>query len=220
MIVLAIDTTHDFGSLAILYGSELLEESLLHAPEGFSSILFPQVQALLKRNDLGIDEVDVFAAAAGPGSFTGVRIGLSAAKGLAEAHQKQCFAVSNLAAMANFGSAPVRAAVLDARRGEVYGGVFGDHPSTEIVAPFGRWLEMLPQQTSEFLAFDFAPFEAALSSSPFAHATHTTVPRAIASSVAELALERFRVGENGDPALLDANYVRRSDAELLWKDRS
>ena len=218
MIVLAIDTTHEFGSLALQYGTELLEQILLHAPDGFSGVLFNQMEKLLGRNTLRIDEVDIVAVAAGPGSFTGVRVGLSAAKRLAEAIGKPCFGVSNLAAMANYGTQPMRAAILDARRGEVYGGVFGEHPMPETVAPFGRWLESLPPSTDEFLAFDFAPFEAVLAASAFAAAARTVVPRAIAAAVAELALERFRVGEKGDPATLDANYVRRSDAELLWKE--
>ncbi len=219
MIVLAIDTAHEFGSIALSFGDETLEEVLLHEPAGYSGVLFEQIDKLLKRNGVELRAVDAYAAGAGPGSFTGVRIGLTAAKALAEANGKPCYGVSNLAAMANFGTAGHRAAVMDARRGEVYGGVFGESQSPEQVAPFPRWLEMLPDEIQEFVAFDFAPFEAGLSSSRFAHAGRTRVPRALAAAMCELALERFRVGEPGDPAGLDANYVRRSDAELLWKDR-
>jgi tRNA threonylcarbamoyladenosine biosynthesis protein TsaB len=218
--VLSIDTAQEFGSLALAYGAELLEEVPLHAPDGFSSILFDQLQKLLRRNNIELKEIDIYAAAAGPGSFTGIRIGLSAAKSLAFANAKPCYGVSNLAAMANLGTEPARAAVIDARRGEVYGGVFGDHPVPETVAPFPTWLKTLPQKVTEFLAFDFAPFALTLDASPLAAAARTTCPRALAASVAELALERFRLGEDGDPAQVDANYVRRSDAELLWTDRT
>ena len=68
--------------------------------------------------------MDAFASASGPGSFTGVRVGLTAVKGLAEATGRKVIAVSNLQALAWHGSRPLRAAVLDARRGEVYGGVY------------------------------------------------------------------------------------------------
>ncbi len=68
--------------------------------------------------------VDCFAAASGPGSFTGVRVGLACVKGLAEALGKPAVAVSNLRAIASFGTAPWRAVVLDARRGEIYGAVY------------------------------------------------------------------------------------------------
>ncbi len=219
MMVLAIDTAHEFGSLALSYGGETLEQTLLHEPGGFSGVLFEQIEKLLRRNTVKLSAVDLYAAGEGPGSFTGVRIALTAAKALAEANRKPCYGVSNLAAMANFGTAGHRAVVMDARRGEVYGGVFGERPSPELVAPFPRWLEILPAETEEFLAFDFAPFEAVLASSRFAHAARTRIPRALAASMAELALQRFRTGESADPAILDANYVRRSDAELLWKDR-
>ena len=220
MIVLAIDTAQEFGSLALSYGEETLEEVHLHAPDGFSTILFDQIRKLLTRSNIQLKEVDLYAAAAGPGSFTGIRIGLSAAKALAFAHAKPCYGVSNLAAMANLGSEATRAVVIDARRGEVYGGVFGAHPLPETVAPFPRWLAALPDSVGEFLAFDFTPFALTLDASPLARVSRTTCPRALAASVAELALERFRLGENGDPALVDANYVRRSDAELLWTDRA
>ena len=68
--------------------------------------------------------MDCFAAASGPGSFTGVRVGLAAVKGLAEAAGKRVVAVSNLRALAFFGSAPLRATVIDARRGEVYAALY------------------------------------------------------------------------------------------------
>ena len=218
MTVLAIDTAQEFGSLALAYGGELLEEVPLHAPDGFSGILFDQLQKLLRRNHMELKEVDLYAAAAGPGSFTGIRIGLSAAKSLAFANTKPCYGVSNLAAMANLGTEATRAAVIDARRGEVYGAVFGADPTLEMVAPFPHWLAALPEGVREILAFDFSPFALALDASPYARASRTNCPRALAASVAELALERFRLGEDGDPALVDANYVRRSDAELLWID--
>lgn len=215
MIALAIDTSHEFGSLALASETAILEETLLHEPGGFSGILFEQIGALLGRHNLHPADIDLFAAAAGPGSFTGVRIGLTAAKALAEAHAKPCFGVSNLAAMAESGACSARAVFLDARRGEVYGSVFG---ADEVVAPFGDWIASLPD-VREFLAFDFTPFEAALAQSRFADCVRTRVPRAIAGAIAKLAIARHSAGDLGDPAALDANYVRRSDAELLWKDR-
>ncbi len=219
MIVLAIDTSHEFGSLAIASGTETLEEVLLHEPAGFSGTLFDQIEGLLTRHGLRSRQVDLYAAASGPGSFTGVRIGLTAAKALAEAHCKPCFGISNLAAMARAGSGACRAAILDARRGEVYGAVFASGASEETVAPFPAWIASLPENVEEFLAFDFGPFETSLAASRFASARRTRVPRAIAAAVAALALEHHSSGDAGDASTLDANYVRRADAELLWKDR-
>lgn len=219
MTILAIDTAHEFGSLALSYGEEMLEEVPLHSPAGFSEILFAQIAELLARNHVEPRDIDIYAAGAGPGSFTGVRIALSAVKALAFANGKACFGISNLAAMAAFGTAPCRAAFIDARRGEIYGAVSGFHVTPEVVAPFSAWLESLPPDVSEFLAFDFTPFAPVLDQSPFSAADRTGCTRWLASSIANLALEAFRLGDPGDPAAVDANYVRRSDAELLWKDR-
>jgi tRNA threonylcarbamoyladenosine biosynthesis protein TsaB len=220
-LILAVDTTHEFGSLALLRGPQLLEETLIHSPGGFGQILFGRLAELLARHDLKAADVDCFAAASGPGSFTGVRIGLASIKGLAEATGKPAVAVSNLAAMATFGSAAQRAVVLDARRGEVYGAVYdagGRAVVPETVMPFTAWLHTLPEGMIEFVATDFSPFAAAVAGTRFAAALVTTVPRALAAAVGRIAYERLRAGQAADPAAIDANYVRRSDAELSWKE--
>jgi tRNA threonylcarbamoyladenosine biosynthesis protein TsaB len=220
-LILAVDTTHEFSSLALLRGPVALEEVLLHSPKGFGQILFGRLGELLARHTSKPADVDCFAAASGPGSFTGVRIGLASIKGLAEATGKPAVAVSNLAAMARYGSAALRAVVLDARRGEVYGAVYdacGAVVAAETVMPFTAWLRTLPEGEIEFVATDFSPFAAALEGTRFAGAVVTTAPRALAAAVGRIAYERWRAGQAGDPAGIDANYVRRSDAELFWKE--
>jgi len=220
-LILAVDTTHEFGSLALLRGTEVLEETLLHSPEGFGQILFARIAELLGRHGWRAADPDCFAAASGPGSFTGVRIGLACVKGLAEATSKPAVAVSNLAAMATFGSAALRAVVLDARRGEVYGAVYdacGAAVSPETVMPFMAWLQTLPLGEFEFVSMDFSPFAPALAGTRFAGMAVTTAPRALAAAVGLIACEQLREGHAGDPAGIDANYVRRSDAELYWKE--
>jgi tRNA threonylcarbamoyladenosine biosynthesis protein TsaB len=220
-LILAIDTTHEFGSLALLRGQEVLEETLLHSPEGFGQILFGRLGELLARQGCTAAEVDCFAAASGPGSFTGVRIGLACVKGLAEATGRPAVAVSNLAAMATFGRAARRAVVLDARRGEVYGAVYdasGAAVTPETVTPFKAWLQTLPEGEIEFVSLDFNPFAPALAGTRFEGAAVTTAPRALAAAVGRIAYEQWRAGHAVDPAGIDANYVRRSDAELFWKE--
>ncbi len=211
-LILAIDTTHESGSLALVRARETIDEVVLRAPTGFAHVLYGHIAEILRRNRLRLAAVDCFAAASGPGSFTGVRVGLACVKGLAEALGKPAAAVSNLRAMASFGAAPLRAAVLDARRGEVYGAVYdaaGDLVAPEMVAPFPAWLASLPAGEIEFVARGFSP---QLTGTRFAHARVTAAPEALAAAIARLA------GDGGDPAALDANYVRRSDAELFWKD--
>jgi len=218
-LVLAIDTTHEFGSLALTRGDAILEQVVLHAPAGFGHVLYGSLAGLLNRHGIAVDAIDCFAAAAGPGSFTGVRVGLACVKGLAEAVGKPAVAVSNLQALACFGSGPLRAVLLDARRGEIYGAVYDDAAQIvmpEVVSKFADWLETLPEGV-EFVASDFAVGEA-LGGTRFEGARVVTAPRAVAGVIGRLAAASLRAGDAPDAAALDANYVRRSDAELFWKE--
>ncbi|MBI3667793.1 MAG: tRNA (adenosine(37)-N6)-threonylcarbamoyltransferase complex dimerization subunit type 1 TsaB [Acidobacteria bacterium] len=221
MTILAIDTTSEFGSLALAQGVEILEVVSLHSREGFGHLIFQQIVALLERHGLKLADLDGYAAASGPGSFTGVRVGLTAAKGLAEAHGKLVVPVSNLLALAYAGEGELRAAVLDARRGEIYGAVYdaGLRPVVEeIVAPWPRFLELLGDRHVTFVATDFSPFRAGVVGTPFEHAPVVTVSRALAGAVAGVGARAFAEGRSLLPEQVDANYVRRSDAEMMWKE--
>ena len=217
-LILAVDTTHEYGSLALARGEDTLEEVSLHAPGGFAHVIYGELRSLLDRQGVALDQVDCFASASGPGSFTGVRVGLACIKGLAEAMSKPAVAVSNLQAIASLGTAQLRAALLDARRSEIYGAVYdaeGRLVAPEIVAPLSRWLESLPNADLEFVCLDLQPD---LGGTRFANARLTVAPRSLAAVIARIAAWRYQRGEALDPAALDANYVRRSDAELFWKE--
>jgi len=219
--VLAVDTTGEFGSLALLDGEQILEEVPIRSPEGFGHILFEHLERLLARHSLSLAAIDCFAAASGPGAFTGVRVGLAAIKGLAEATGRPAVAVSNLKALAWFGRAPLRASFEDARRGEIYGAVYDEKlelVQPEVVARFPDWLSWLPQTGFEFVTTDFGPYRAAVAGTRFEHVPVTLAPRALAGAVGLIALRLYREGRASDPAVLDANYVRRSDAELAWRE--
>jgi tRNA threonylcarbamoyladenosine biosynthesis protein TsaB len=220
-VILAIDTTHEFGSIALLADGELLEEMLLHAEDGFGQILYGHLSRILDRHGCRVEDIECFAAASGPGSFTGVRIGLACVKGLADAVGRPVVAVSNLHAVAAFGSGLLRATVLDARRGEIYGAVYGadlNLVAPETVMKFPQWLETLPTAPVEFVSTDFSPFRAALAGTRFEGAAVVEAPRALAGAIARIARVKFQQGLAVDPAEVDANYVRRSDAELFWKE--
>ena len=216
-LILAADTTSEFGSLALARGNEIAEEVAIHAPDGFAHVLYAEMGALLRRAAIEIGQVDCFAAASGPGSFTGVRIGLACVKGFAEATGKRVAGVSNLEALATFGTAARRAAVIDARRGEVYTALYGADGmelEPERVVKLTAWLESLEGQV-EFVTSD-PGFN--LSTTRFARAPVVLAPRNLASAVAKIAFARWQRGLALMPEALDANYVRRSDAELFWKD--
>jgi len=219
MLTLAVDTTAEFGSIALADENGVREEVLLHAPDGFSQVLFGAIEALLARERTRLAEIELFAGAAGPGSFTGVRVGLSAIKGLAEVLGKRVIAVSNLAALGEFGESDARAIVIDARRGEVYAALYdggGRQIIGEVVAPFQKFLTLLPARAFEWISQDFAPFLPALAGTRFENYRVVRAPRAMAGAIAKLAIRQAAAGLSQDPAAIEANYVRRSDAELLY----
>lgn len=218
--VLAIDTTSEFGSIALVEGDRVLEEVALDSPEGFAHLVFPAIAALLARHGLELAQLDAFAGAAGPGSFTGVRVGLTAVKGLAEGVGRPAVGVSNLRALAGFGSRALRAPVVDARRGAVYGAVYDAalrRVREESVAPFREWMAALPDGAIELITNGCSLDEHAVTI-PVVRA-----PRYLAGAVGRIAAAQLAGGpaagsSAGDPGELDANYVRRADAELAWKD--
>jgi tRNA threonylcarbamoyladenosine biosynthesis protein TsaB len=224
-LILAVDTTHEFGGLALLKGERILEEVEVHSPSGFAHVIYGHLSALLNRNAVCLESIDCFAAASGPGSFTGVRVGLACVKGLAAALGKPAVAVSNLQAIATFGNALLRGVVLDARRGEIYAAVYeaqGNLVSPEVVTKLDDWLVALaasfPKSELEFVSTDFAPLVETLAATGFAGTPLIAAPRALAAAIARIALAQFLRGQACDAAALDANYVRRSDAELFWKE--
>lgn len=205
-MILSIDTTSEFGSIALTEANMVIEEVALHEPEGFGHALFGHIEQLLERNGTTVHQMECFAAASGPGSFTGVRVGLAAVKGLSEATGKHVVAVSNLRALAAFGSAPLRAVVIDARRGEVYAAVYNSRLELvmpEVVIKLDDWLPKIPQHNCEMIS-SIGP--------------QNNAPRALAAAIGHIAWDEFTLGRATDPAEIDANYVRRSDAELFWRD--
>jgi len=212
MVTLAVDTTAEFGSIALADENGVREEVLIHAPQGFSQVIFAEIEALLERQRVRISDIELFAGASGPGSFTGVRVGLSAIKGLAEVLGKRVVAVSNLEALAEFGESDARASIIDARRGEVYAAVYdgaGNQIVPEAVLSFEKFLDILAGRRVEWISQGFEPL---------AGCGGITAPRAIAGAIARIAIRKAKQGLARDPAAIEANYVRRSDAELLWKE--
>src|SRR5208337_5282847 len=141
-LLLAVDTSGKNGSLALARVTQGQSESEISVLEvvpltggAFSAQLVPQIAALLERHGYSKSDLGAFAVASGPGSFTGLRVGLAAIKALAEALRKPIAAISLLEAVACVGAArgPVLA-VLDAGRGDVYVGDYEVGPQARMYA--------------------------------------------------------------------------------------
>lgn len=193
--------------------------------ETYSSRMFRQLEFLLAELGLARNAFELFAVNAGPGSFTGLRVGLTAAKGWAEVYGKPVVAVSGLQAVAEQSSAAgLLVPLLDARRGEVYFGLY-ERGTDRLV----RCEDDRVGSPDEFLGMVAGAKNAVVVSPGFAgygdlesRLRERGIPCETVSSVLAPVIGRlaYRAAQRGDVAnalTLDANYVRRSDAELHWK---
>jgi tRNA threonylcarbamoyladenosine biosynthesis protein TsaB len=139
MIILAVDTTTFAGSAALLENTKLLSEINIQAASDYSERLLPSIHLLLEISNMKIKEIDAFAVAIGPGSFTGIRIGLSTIKSFAYASRKLIAPVSTLKALAlklHHSQGRLLCPIIDAKKGEVYAALFesGKRKPKEIIA--------------------------------------------------------------------------------------
>jgi tRNA threonylcarbamoyladenosine biosynthesis protein TsaB len=228
MIILGIDTSGRDGSVALARGSGERFEVLGLMPlvgGTYSAQLIPAIAVLLAGASLAKRAIDLLAVASGPGSFTGLRVGLSTVKGLAEALTKPIVAVSLLASTAAAArqTASVVAA-LDAQRGEVYAGeyqvVHSEVPSELRVHRIDEVLLRL----DDFTASLGARFPVPITYTPDAAVERALlqsgspverIPRPGADLIARVGLAQFLQGLTISSEALDANYLRRSDAEIF-----
>jgi tRNA threonylcarbamoyladenosine biosynthesis protein TsaB len=238
VLTFALDTSSPAGSLAVLRDDRVIGTVSTWSDEIYSSRMFRHLEFLLK--DLGIDlsEFDLFAVAAGPGSFTGLRVGLAAVKGWAEVYRRPIAAVSGLEAVAAQCSSrsSLVVPVLDAHRGQVYVGIYRrtGEPAQERLALEGDECVMTPEEFIESLhargeaanSTIATPTPALISGAASRYETAHSAGRPIsvdrvsallAPHVGRLGYLRAQRGEVVDSLTLDANYVRRADAELHWK---
>lgn len=208
--VLSIDTCGAAGTVALLdlkldtSAVTCIEQLALHG-RAASAELMPAVQAMLARAGLAIGGLRAILAVNGPGSFTGVRVGLSTAKGLAHAAGVPILSISRLAVLASL--VPVQGefvTLLDAGRNEYY----ARRGEREWLASFGE-LEELAGGGVSLVVTEPTLAERLAAWKP------TVVGPLDGVAAAHAAMGRLRAGEREDLAGLDANYLRRSDAELF-----
>jgi tRNA threonylcarbamoyladenosine biosynthesis protein TsaB len=238
VLILALDTSSPAGSVAVLRDGKVIGVVSTWVDEIYSSRMFRHLDFILRELALSLDQFDVFAVAAGPGSFTGLRVGLAAVKGWAEVYGKPVAAVSALEAIAvqAHSAGPYLAPVLDARRSQVYYGFYavtsGDVQHTlkldseECVATPSEFLDALrlrgiPVPTvvtpvPELVASMVACAEPG--SNPHQQIKVEAVSATLAPLIGQLGFLQAQRGELVDALTLNANYVRRSEAELHWKE--
>ncbi|HKP36854.1 MAG TPA: tRNA (adenosine(37)-N6)-threonylcarbamoyltransferase complex dimerization subunit type 1 TsaB [Pyrinomonadaceae bacterium] len=240
-LILAMETATRAGSVCLALGNEILASVAGDASASHSNDLIQNMQRVLKASGRELSAVDFFAAAEGPGSFTGLRIGLATAKALATSMQKKCAGVSTLAAVAAAAGPSERTvALLPAGRGEVFAQMFkvtNDHvealdaathiPLQALVNRYGnfgtlRWAGEGAHLQIELIRGAAAAhgnsFDASLSDLQVEGWGLAPEQSNLAGAVARLARGEWQAGRLISPQDLRANYLRASDAEL--KDRA
>ncbi len=224
MLILAADTSGKQGSIALAHGlnngkCDVIEVVPLTGGT-FSAQLVPQVAALLSKHGFKKQDIDAFAVASGPGSFTGLRVGLAAIKGLAEILEKPIATVSMLEAVATAGGMQGRVlAVLDAGRREVYAGEY------RVAADRARMIdERLIALEALATSVDgltlMTPEKSIAETLAAKGISAVEVPVQQGDAIASLGWKKILAGETVSPEALEANYIRRTDAEIFSKSRS
>ncbi len=226
MLFLVTDTSGKNGIVALARANEPVNrevtiiETVPLAGGTFSAQLVPQIAALLAHHNLTKADLEAFIVVSGPGSFTGLRVGLAAIKALAEVLKKPIVPVSLLEVTALAAHAHGKiAAALDAGRGDVY------FASYEIATDSTHILQEQLLSQSEFLSAaresSLATPDATLAAAAReANLSVVVVEPADAGSIARLGWRKLQSGETVSPEQLEANYMRRSDAELFTKKSS
>jgi tRNA threonylcarbamoyladenosine biosynthesis protein TsaB len=228
MYILGIETSTKTGSVAIVSENAVIAQYSLNIEVTHSERLMATVDRVLKDTGVAISQFDGFAVAIGPGSFTGLRIGLSTVKGLAFATGKPVAAVPTLKALAwnlPHSAYPI-CPLLDARKHEVYAALytFDGQALVQVLDERVIALSRLSEQLSGKTVFTgeaahlfraeiietfgeralFAPRSAVLPS---------------AAAVGEIGLAMIRNGEQADPDGLTPLYIRRPEAEVAWEKK-
>jgi tRNA threonylcarbamoyladenosine biosynthesis protein TsaB len=224
MITLAIDCATETVGLALLDGEEVLAEFHLGPGRHHAEVLLPALDSLLGLSGIPMEKVDLLACTTGPGSFTGVRMGVSTVKGLALAAGKPIVGVSTLETLA-MNAFPVPwmiCPLLDARRDQVYAGLYrmGQGGFPEAVAPerltdIAHLLRDLPSERVDFVGDGAVRNRGRILESgpgrcvPEGSGRH----RLHASAVGLIGLHRYSRGQVDDPLTFSPKYLRLSEAE-------
>jgi tRNA threonylcarbamoyladenosine biosynthesis protein TsaB len=236
MLILALDTSSHAGSVALLRDMAVVAQLQRFPDEDYAVSLLRETRNLLGGVSISLEQIDLFAANAGPGSFTGLRVGLTTAKGWAEVWGRPVARVSGLEAMATQISRPLApdsliAAVTDARRGQIFGALFRrraegfgelERVGDEVVNTADEFIESLRPQLGSTGGVPVACLlpgliQPAMERQGLSCSRVEVVSSVLAPFIGQLGYAKAARADVVDALQLDANYIRRSDAEMNWK---
>jgi tRNA threonylcarbamoyladenosine biosynthesis protein TsaB len=234
VLILALDTCDARGGVALLRGDSVVHTEPHTTGEDYSSWLLPAVDRVLKSASLTLRDIELYAVAAGPGSFTGVRVGLTTVKAWSEVYGQHIAPVSRLEAVGSesVSASPYVAAFIDARRNQIFAALYRRKAATlervdeEIVVAPDKFLEWCTakagSETIDWVSTDpncliqTQQWSSRVASNETVH----EVSALLAIRIGQIGYRLARQNHLTDALSLDANYVRRSDAELFWNGPS
>ncbi|GAC1627402.1 MAG: tRNA (adenosine(37)-N6)-threonylcarbamoyltransferase complex dimerization subunit type 1 TsaB [Candidatus Acidiferrum sp.] len=234
MILLSLDTCDPRGSVAVLRDGVALQVATHDTLEEYSSWLLPTIGRLLTATSLTMADMGAYAVAVGPGSFTGVRVGLTTVKAWGEVHGRPIAPVSRLEAVASqsAGDTPFVAAFMDGSRGQVFGALYAKRDGKcllrgeESVMDPESFLQLAEQSAGDgklhWISSDPQKMQetALWKSSTKRREPIQVVSPYLAEAIGMIGYKKILKDQTVDGIALDANYVRRPDAEVFWKGGS
>ena len=224
MNILAIDTSSVYASSAIMRDGVVIFEKALSCGLVHSKSVMPLIEDALKSVNMDIEDIDVFACVAGPGSFTGVRIGACAIKGLAQSLNKPCARVNSLDCLSLNSDAEYVCPIMDARRGQVYCAVYknGEIIRDYDVCPIEDVLEFVKGKKCTFTGDGIYVFREKIEevlgeNALFTKPQHTYLRASSALYIAKKMAEEDKLVS---AAALDAIYLRKPQAEREYESRN
>ena len=231
MKILAVDTSANVATAAVISDGKLIAESILNHKKTHSEKIMPMIDSVLKDAEIGINDIDLFAVANGPGSFTGLRIGVSTVKALAHAADKPIVGISTLEAMAYnlFDVDGLISPIMDARRSQVYNAVYRFEKGRlcEVTEPRALAIEecldgFAGEEKVYFLGDGVPVHEEIIKNTMGERAVIAPVTALLqrASSLAVLAELKFIEGKSDTYQSLMPFYLRKSQAEREYEERN
>ena len=232
MLILALDTSGKSLSAALTRDGEIVGESTLSIGLRHSATALPMVHDLCERCGIAYPEIDLYACTTGPGSYTGIRIGISLIKGMAYAAKKPAVGISTLAALTRamepFSHEAIIVSMVDARSNRLFcsasgqGGILvpaGNRLQSELASELARILRDRPVGDRQLiLTGDGAPAYANTTAWPEASSVRDAGPAfrwPRAMVIAELARQTYEAGGDFSPFLMEASYLSPSQAERM-----
>jgi len=218
--ILAIDTATNSGGAALSRNGEVIASLMVKTPLQYAEKILYLVDFLLNQHKLKLGEMDCFAVANGPGSFTGLRVGIATVKGFCQGLNKPAVGISTLESLAyRFCWAHSRVApMIDARRNQIYGAIFKFNGSQieleqkeEVTSP-AQWLKGIPSREYLFVGDGARLYkETIVAAHPEARVLETD--NRLLEALSQLAYQRFKEAKTQSAQQLKANYIRPSDAK-------